>query len=259
VNQGCEVAFLAYSFSKSFGAADNLVKAVLPSYNNGQVLVVTVYLDDGANRDDNSAWCYFHPEWNATQFWGHVRDASLHTDWVSNMSKPAGVWIRNIKAWANSKQYAGRLRVVVVPVLEDGGPNGANPAPGWAYARLRDWTAEGIGDSQVTYRRNSTAAHPDRLPGVPMEFHTATLNSAMQGNDVITADGVNGFAGPSESDWTKVETMAHARNISALWWVGAFNSNTSTRSTPPWKRGPLTPFTRNPRMKADAIVLLGTK
>jgi hypothetical protein len=251
-NRGCEMAFLAYSFSTSFNNATKFVQSVLPSYGSNQVLVITLYLDDGANRDGTHAWCYFHPEWRPSDFWSHVQNDSLHTDWRDHMAKPAGDWIRSIKAWANSKGWGNRIRFIVVPVLEDGGPAAADHPAGWVYARLRDWTAEGINDGAVSYRRNSTTVNADRIPGVPMEFHRTSLNASIVSNDVITSDGDN----ISEPAWAGVQASAHARGVSALWWVAGFNSNTSTRTTPPWQRGPLMPFTNNPSLVAQSKALM---
>src|SRR4051794_35915689 len=77
----CEIAVLAYSFG-GFQNLDRFIRAVLPNYRNNQTLVVTVYLDDGANRDNDASWCWFRRGTNAVSFWNLVRsnDAALKRD-----------------------------------------------------------------------------------------------------------------------------------------------------------------------------------
>jgi hypothetical protein len=57
---------------------------------------VTVYLDDGANRDDNKAHCWFRPDLSATQFWSLVRsgDRTLKSQWQSKLVTPMANFVR---------------------------------------------------------------------------------------------------------------------------------------------------------------------
>jgi hypothetical protein len=164
-NRRCEYAFLAYSFTTSFAKPEALIKAVLPSLNSGQVLVVRIYLDSGANRKDHYDWCYFRPDLNADSFWMKVRnnDGQLKSQWVSQIAKPVGNWIEGMKTWAVNQKYGARMQFVVVPVLEDGKALKSGVlAPGWAYQRLVSWTAPSI-PANVPMARSSSDANPDRI------------------------------------------------------------------------------------------------
>lgn len=237
----CEIAVLAYSFG-GFENLDRFVRAVLPAYRNNQTLVVTVYLDDGANRDNNADWCWFRKGTSATSFWTAVRNNDLvfKRDWQNQVASPYGTFATRIRAWANMKGLGSRLSLVVVPVLEDGN-NGANIAPGWAYQRLIEWTTAVI-PANIGIRRNSTASTADRIPGAAMEFHRDRVGSLIRG-DVITADGVrNGQGFTDDTEWIGFQRQVLSRSASALFWWPSFNG---PRTGPPWTRGTLRPLTSN--------------
>lgn len=243
--RACEMAFLTRSFG-NFENAERFVKAVLPAYTSGQLLVITMYLDDGANRDGDSSRCWFRPDLSTSKFWSLVgsNNKTLQSDWQTKLAQPAADFVTGMNAWVQSKGYASRIRFVVVPVLEDGiaSPKVVDAA-GRDYQKILDWTRPKF-PAYVQFRRNTVAFSAPRITGLPMEFHKADINGMVAG-DMLTADGVkkNGaFIG--DDDWIAVQRQAIPRSISALFWWQSFNGDRSKGA--PWQRGILKPFTSSP-------------
>jgi hypothetical protein len=258
-SQTCELAFLAYSFGTDFNNARTFIQNALPGMTANQKLAIGIYLDDGANRDQYPERCYFRRNVGTTSFWNSVRqnDSRLKDDWQRTVANPAAAFIREMQSWASGRGYGSRLSFVVIPVLEDGGPNGANPAAGDTYRRILSWTQSQM-PSGVTYRRSSTARTPDRV--LALEFHDDALPSSFQAGDLISQDGVNNGAGISDSAWQRVQANAISRNGSGLWWNVAFNHNRgASRSLAPWQRGTLKPFTNDPALVQRAKTIIATR
>jgi hypothetical protein len=164
-------------------------------------------------------------------FWSKVanNDSSFEAKWKQIMVAPYAQFATRIRAWAGANHYSSRLRLIVVPVLEDHAPNAAD------YARLASWTQAGL-PAGITMRRNGSP----RVSGLALETHTESATFDLLPDDAVSNDGftVNG------TQWQAIQTRALSQSAAALLWRTEFNGNNPTdRSTePPSARGILTPF-----------------
>ncbi len=254
-SRACELAFLSYSFG-GYENAETFTKALLPYYTHGETLVMTIYLDDGANRDDNYGFCRFRGDLSAQRFWALVKgnDSTLKQQWRSQRVTPAANFINSMTAWANSQRIENRLKFVVIPVLEDG-YHGTDIA-GSAYVTLLAWTKDLL-PATVGYRRNSTDVNAPRISGLPMEFHKdqahVTDLSHMISYDTLTDDGDTAI---TDTQWIAAQKNALNHSISGLFWWQSFNGN---RALAPWLRAPLRPFTTDPNTVSRAKVIIASR
>jgi hypothetical protein len=251
-NQTCELAALAYSFG-NFDNFRKFIEGTMPALKNKQKLVFTMYLDDGANRDNRPDWCRFRRGVDTKAFWAAVRskDQTLKRDWEQEMAKPAGDFIRSMQAWAKQRSFSQRLSFTVVPVLEDGIPNANDLAGSAGYKTLLSWTKSKM-PAGVKYRRSSTAKNPSRVV-TTLEWHDTRVPAAFRANDVITPDGKT----VSDGSWKEQQVYAITKKRgSGLWWIPQFNNNGGERTQRPWERGALTPFTADPSLVGRAKAML---
>jgi hypothetical protein len=244
-NKACELHELAYSFVQgsvadvhdsvtSFKNAEALVKAVLPTLNKGQVFVLTVSLEDGPNRNSHYTWTSFSNNLTNQQFWGKVssNDSAFKAKWQQVMVAPYAQFAQRIQAWASANKYSNRLRLIVVPVLED------HATSTKAYQTLANWTQQAL-PSGVSMRRNGSG----RLSGLTLELHTSGASFSLQADDAVSNDGVT----VDGARWQAMQTQALKQNAAALLWRTEFNANSPAdrNSKAPYQRGTLKPFAQS--------------
>ena len=151
-------------------------------------------LEDGPNRNSHPSWTSFSKDLSNSAFWAKVssNDAAFKAKWLQVMVGPYTQFAQRIQAWASANGYSKRLRLIVVPVLEDHAPNSST------YQRLAGWTQQGL-PSGVSMRRNGDG----RIAGLALELHTGSASFSLAADDAVSNDEVVDISG---SAWQAIQT-----------------------------------------------------
>lgn len=214
-----------------FSNLGRLVRRVLPSLKKGEHLDVSIYLmfdHEHVNRMEQDP---FWIAWESAT--PNESQKRICADYIARVQKSTE-WIRDTRAWADERQLARRLRITVVPVLEDTCPSSRKAAYSKLIEAIRcNQTAAGVASTLV--RRSCLAENMFRLAGVSIELHglwsKVRARGALRRGDVWSPDGYE------YADASKYEQDARdAANggISSLYWTASFNG--APRSKPPSQR-----------------------
>lgn len=203
-SQNFEISFLPFTFNpnRPFQNATRVFQSIMTQKRTGTLTMTT---------------CLWFDEWDGAVAYGQALGAP-YRDRLARY----GNWVNNMKQWAQNQGVGGRVRFILVPVLEDKCSSQS------AYENFLSRIKSNLTSVPTQYRRSPDPGRPHfRVSGASLEPHGtwSVAQGYVRSRDVYSNDGVR-HPQLTVQEFRYAQSQALAKGASALLWREAYNWDT---------------------------------